>query len=285
MKRNSEKEGYRPQAARLQSICQALKSFDRHRPDRAFGDWVEMMAIAFSNSVDHGHYDEREARYLQIASDYTRDEMKVFPRLMGELVLYLEREGYCDVFGQIFGELELQNSWRAQFFTPYHVSRMIARMTFDENFIRGRIEDQGFITACEPCCGAGGMVVAMAHALEDISVNYQKHLHVSAVDIDPRCVHMTYVTAALFHIPALIYEGNSISMEMRNVWATPAHFWGGWNAKLQKHRENLSLTERWASMPVSRRAELLEEAGADPALAVELEMPAILAEQPPMAAE
>ena len=54
----------------------------------------------------------------------------------------------------------------------------------------------------------------------------------TAVDIDPRAVHMAYIQLALMHIPAVVVVGNSLSMEMREHWYTPAHILGGWTAKL-----------------------------------------------------
>ncbi|MCQ9372281.1 hypothetical protein NQ024_13740, partial [Corynebacterium sp. 35RC1] len=45
-------------------------------------------------------------------------------------------------------------------------------------------------------------------------------------------VHMTYVQLALLHIPAVVILGNSLMLEEREVWYTPAHVLGGWNRKL-----------------------------------------------------
>jgi len=36
--------------------------------------------------------------------------------------------------------------------------------------------------------------------IRDACINYQQHLHVTAIDIDPKCVHMAYVQFALLHI-------------------------------------------------------------------------------------
>src|SRR5579863_8704513 len=51
--------------------------------------------------------------------------------------------------------------------------------------------------------------------------HYQKHLHVTAVDVDPKCVHMTYLQLSLLHVPAIVVHGNSLSLEEFGHWYTP----------------------------------------------------------------
>ena len=86
----------------------------------------------------------------------------------------------------------------------------------------------------EPACGAGAMVIALAQAMLAADINYQRHLHVTAVDIDPRAVHMAYIQFSLLHIPAHVMVGNSLSNEVREHWFTPAHILAGWSARLAR---------------------------------------------------
>ena len=53
------------------------------------------------------------------------------------------------------------------------------------------------------------------------------------MDIDRRAVHMAYIQFALLHIPAVILDGNTLSLEFRDVWKTPAHFLGDWDARFK----------------------------------------------------
>jgi hypothetical protein len=57
---------------------------------------------------------------------------------------------------------------------------------------------------------------------------------VTAVDVDPKCVHMSYLQFSLLHIPAVIIHGNSLSLEEFGRWYTPAHIMNGWNWKLRR---------------------------------------------------
>ncbi|EJE6497691.1 SAM-dependent DNA methyltransferase, partial [Salmonella enterica] len=78
------------------------------------------------------------------------------------------------------------------------------------------------------------MVIALAQEMQDAGINYQQHLHVTAIDVDPRAVHMAYVQFSLMHIPAVVIVGNSLTLEEREHWYTPAHVLGGWNMKLAR---------------------------------------------------
>ena len=103
----------------------------------------------------------------------------------------------------------------------------------DKESLAAKIAERGFVTAQEPACGSGAMVIALAHEMKAAGINYQRHLHVTAVDVDPKCVHMAYVQFSLMHIPAVIIHGNSLSLEEFGRWYTPAHILDGWDWKLR----------------------------------------------------
>lgn len=199
-----------------------------------FSDFVEMAALAMSNSIDLMQHHVREERYMQIIARYEPDEQKRFPQILGELVCALEF-GPDDVMGKVFAELEQGNSSRGQFFTPYSVCQMMAMLQVgDGSDIRTKINERGYVTVSEPACGAGAMVIAMADAIKSKGINYQQHMHVTAVDIDSRAVHMAYLQFSLLHIPATIILGNALTLEEREHWYTPAHFMGLWQQKLSR---------------------------------------------------
>ncbi|WP_337847863.1 N-6 DNA methylase [Sphingomonas sp.] len=217
-------------------IRNVLKLFNAHghRHDRytLFSDCMELIAISISNSVDSRSRLEREARYLEIVGRYDRPAVEMFPQVFGEITMALEA-GPGDVLGSIFTALEIHNKNRGQFFTPYPVCQMMAGvMLGSAEDARALIEAKGFVSAMEPACGAGAMVIALAEAMLAAEINYQRYLHVTAIDIDSRAVHMAYIQFALLHIPGHVIVGNSLSLETREHWFTPAHILGGWNGKL-----------------------------------------------------
>jgi len=208
------------------------RSQPRHDLYTVFGDCMEAIAIAMANSIDLRAREPREARYLDIVGRYRREIVELFPQLLAELVQALEAAP-GDVLGTLFHELDLHSKARGQYFTPYALSRCMAQATVGkrEN-VEAMIAQHGFVTAMEPACGAGSMVIALAEAMRDIGHHYQHHLHVTAIDIDPRAIHMAYIQFSLLHIPAHLMVGNALSGEMQDHWFTPAHILGGWTARL-----------------------------------------------------
>ncbi|TCQ74747.1 N-6 DNA methylase [Ochrobactrum sp. BH3] len=197
-----------------------------------FSDWCECAAIAMSNAADLTRFEKREARYLEIVRKYEKPELLIFTDIMGEVTLAMEEKPQ-DVLGTVFHALELHNTARGQFFTPYSICSMMARMTMGtRDELQQKLHERGFICAQEPAVGAGAMVIALAEAIRDMEINYQQCLHVTAIDIDPRAVHMSYIQFTLMHIPAVVLQGNSLSMVFQEQWHTLAHVMGNWSRKL-----------------------------------------------------
>lgn len=206
----------------------------RHHLYQVFADFVEVSAITLSSRFDWAAAQTREQRYLQITARYTPDEQKLFPQMFGEFVLAFDHQP-GDVLGTTFGELELGNSAAGQFFTPYHLCRLMASITVGSgDGMKAIIAHRGFVTASEPACGAGAMVVALCEAMSEAGINYQQQLHVSATDVDSRAAHMAYLQCSLMQVPAVVIIGNTLSGEVRERWYTPAHCMGLWDIKLHR---------------------------------------------------
>jgi type I restriction-modification system DNA methylase subunit len=206
----------------------------RHSAWQVFSDFVELSALSISNSVDKRYYKERETIYLEVIKKYDRKEGELFPKMFGELILALEIE-MTDILGEIFMEMELGSKWKGQFFTPMSVCRATAKLSLGN--IGELIEQKGFVTVSEPACGGGALVIAFAEALRDRKLNYQQTMVVEAVDLDIKAVHMSYLQLSLLGIPAKVFHGNTLSMEMYSEWRTPTYILGGWWYKKQKEQK------------------------------------------------
>jgi hypothetical protein len=227
----------------MNPITKAIQGMaHRHSPHHIFSDFIEMGAIAVSNAVDKDQSVEREARYMQIVGKYSKDEPNKIAELLGMLIMELERNPR-DVLGETFHELELHNTYKGQFFTPYPICRMMSEMTFFKDDAQGKIDQRGYIRAAEPSCGSGAMVIGLADVMKSNGINYQQYLHVTATDLDSRCVHMAYLQLSLMHIPAVIVHGNTLSLEEFGHWYTPAHFMGLWDWKLKRERAIETIAE------------------------------------------
>jgi hypothetical protein len=217
-----------------QQFCKTLTSLaGRHQTWRLFADFCELAAMCLSNVVCRS--DEREQRYLAVAQTYDKDEMRVMCELLGIVTEGLEADNdrpSCDFLGECFQELELASHWHGQYFTPWHLALALAQLvgpTADHPAIRTR----GWITASEPACGAGVMVLALAAAMRDQDLNPHTQLHVTAVDVDATAAYMAFIQFSLWHIPAVVVIGNSLSLEVRHQMWTPAHWLGMWDERMR----------------------------------------------------
>jgi len=62
--------------------------------------------------------------------------------------------------------------------------------------------------------------------------NPAERLWVQCIDVDRIAALMCYIQLSLWNIPAQIYVGNTLSLEFRERFFTPAHYLNGWNEKL-----------------------------------------------------
>lgn len=244
-------------APRKELIKLLQASRGRHDMWRIWSDWVEMCAISISNAVDLAQRPEREARYLQIVKAYEADELQRFSQALAALVMVLEDEGFGDVLGSVFMELELGSKWAGQFFTPYSLCLMMAHQILGDE-AKATIEARGFITVNDPAVGGGAMPVAMANALHDQGINYQQHLHITCQDVDLKAVHMAYVQLSLLHVPAVVIHGNTLKVEALSHWYTPAHIVGGWTYKLRGDRAHIETEPATAAVAEPAQASLFD---------------------------
>ena len=210
----------------LDELIQRMGS--THSTWKVFDDFLAISTISVSNAVDQESWDEREKEYLSIVSRYSKQEMESFVCMFSELVLALEdksdRPG--DVLGEVFPDLELHNHYTGQFFTPQHLSDFMGDITAID--VGRIIEKHGYCSILEPASGSGTMLLGFAQAMKQQGYNYQKQLLAQAVDVDIRCVHMTYLQLSLYGIPAVVIHGNSLTMEEWSHWKTPMYQLGGW---------------------------------------------------------
>ena len=95
---------------------------------------------------------------MRIMGTYREAERRVFGQLFTIMAEALETDPNQDFLGEMFMALELGNHWKGQFFTPYNVCRMMAKMqiTTADALISGR----GWVGVNDPACGAGALLIA-----------------------------------------------------------------------------------------------------------------------------
>ncbi|RHV83229.1 SAM-dependent DNA methyltransferase [Butyricicoccus sp. OF10-2] len=235
-----------------------LKTFQqlssaRHHPLEVWQDFVLMAACALSNPLDKEHFEEREKRYLQTIRKYNKQEQGMFPELLAQLVMALENNSEQDFLGEAYMRLNLSRKTLQQIFTPYHVCQMMAAIVMGN--ITKQVENQGYITINDPCCGGGATLIAgvheAKHQLEKANLNYQNHVLVVAQDIDETVALMCYIQLSLLGVAGYVKVGNSLTEPMasgdttKNYWFTPMYFANVWTARrmLQNTRLNETISK------------------------------------------
>jgi len=221
----------------------------KHRYE-VFRDFVTMSACALHNGLHQGSSPEtwpqpaqvREQEYLSIIKGYKPEDQREFGALLGSLISALNDEPR-DVLGPLYMELEIASKDQGQFFTPPDLSEMMARMIVAPDLVR-KLEHQPFITAGEPACGAGGMILALVKVMTEAGYDPAQRLWVQAIDVERLAALMAYIQLSLWNVPAEVIVGNTLSWEIREVWYTPAHHLHLWKYRLKRQSETLSVTAK-----------------------------------------
>lgn len=216
---------------RIPTVEEIIKDFQRaataYSAGKIFEDVIACGALAISNAVDFTKYDEREKRYKEIMSGYRTEQQRKLPELFAKVFALLSSVVYDDgtfndYLGEIFMRLNLASDKSGQVFTPFNVSRMMARMIIGDGTAEKANRDDEILTICDPCCGSGAMSLAAIETLQSRGVNYARNVFIECSDIDIRCVQMAYLQLSLAGVPAIIKHQNTLTMETWDVWKTPA---------------------------------------------------------------
>ena len=210
----------------------------RHNRGKVWRDMISLWALDISNAVDSVNRGERETEYKRIAGGYTQDELVMFARLLAKLIDIYEEEGFADVLGALFMEMELGNDAGGQFFTPYNVTRMMARVGVES--AEQAISEHGYTQIADPACGGGATLIAAAEQLVRDGYNYQQCALFAGQDVDCETAMMCYVQMSLLGMPGIVKIENTLKspasdaillMKGPDIWRTPMLETPTWKAR------------------------------------------------------
>jgi type I restriction-modification system DNA methylase subunit len=156
-----------------------------------------------------------------------------------------------ELLGELYMTWEVSNKYAGQFFTPWPIAEMMAKMLSPH----GRILD--------PCCGSGVMLIAAAKNMT--AEQCAKSLFVGQ-DIDFTCVMMCALNLTFFNLNGYVILGNTLMMETRRVFQTTRSYTGGGLHEIPvpelKPEEKAMLEEarKAASSTPSRQRKLIQPA-------------------------
>ena len=192
----------------------------RHNRWTVWADFVVMAAVSISNTVDKSNAKGREETYMSLASKYDKQELECICRMFAEVVSGIDENPDQDFLGEMFMALDLGNDHNGQFFTPYNVCKMMAKMTYGQG-LEEKVEQRGWVSVNDPACGAGALLVAFANECKLQNVNYQTSVLFVAQDIDYIVGCMCYIQLSLLGCPGYVVIDNSLTHPCAGVDGNP----------------------------------------------------------------
>lgn len=200
-------------------------------PQETFADYVRISATALHNAA--AFCQKREDQHLTTIEKYSDNDKQNLCHMLTLIIEMLESKGQpFDVLGEIYSELGLTNDKNAQFFTPFPVSAMCAKVTFDDELMKSK----DFVTVSDPASGTGGMLLAFVREAIERGYNPANKVFVEATDVDEVVALCAYIQLSLWNVPSRVIVGNTLTLEYRGQWYTPAFYLFKWQEMFRVRR-------------------------------------------------
>lgn len=194
-----------------------------------FRDAVTYLASFYRLQIE-GHKQEVAEEYNQMLSKYSEDVIHFFKLFVLDLTKMLSVYPK-DYLGELFQKIGANSSHLGQFYTPSHVSSLMAEVTLgDADFTD---KDKPF-TICDPCCGSGSMLIGAIIVLEKKGVNYASDTMLYATDIDRTAAYMCYLQLNLLGAAAVVTCGDSLMGDVRDTMGTFAAYYQSYVRRLNE---------------------------------------------------
>lgn len=170
-----------------------------------------MTAIACSISnafdIDRDRIDRRKKEENHCVEQIGDPEF--IGTILGIITYALEENPDQDFLGKMFMSLELSSDMTGQFFTPYHVARMLAEVGIDQ--AKADIDQNGWAAINDGACGAGATLIGAVNALKERGINYQDKVCFIANDLDRVTALMCYIQLSLLGCAGYVVVADSLS--------------------------------------------------------------------------
>lgn len=230
----------------FQKLCRTRQAW------QAWSDLMETMACSISNAVDHSpkRFQKREERYAEAIKRL--GGVEVPSKLFAIVVMALERNPDQDFLGQIYMELNLGSRWHGQFFTPYSVCQLMARVSIPDETLLEEVDRRHYVTVNDPACGAGATLIAAVSRFRELKID-QLHFLIAANDIDTVAAQMCYIQLSLLGAAGWVAIANTLSdpvegdplmpveKESQEFYYTPMYFHWAWAGRRRAKAMDMAL--------------------------------------------
>lgn len=142
-----------------------------------------------------------------------------------------------DLLGDAYMRLGIGSRENGQFFTPYHLSRLMADMGLSRTDVERDIAEHGYVTVNDPAAGGGANLIAAANTLKEWGINYQRNAMFVAQELSEMTALACYVQMSLLGMPGIVQIGDTLRLDYRFELFTPM----------------LALDETWLYRMIARR--------------------------------
>lgn len=233
-------------------------------PYQVWSDLMLMFATSLQNSCTRFYlesknktlintWNAREEQYLKTIKQYSAKEQRIITQMFALLTMEYQDNPYQDLLGNIYMQLEIANKNAGQFFTPYNISQMSAKVTINKPMLSKQVHDKGYVSVNDPSVGAGGMLIAAAEVCSNLfkKLNYKNHVYFVGQDIDITCCHMSYIQISLLGLAGYIIHANTLTTPVVDyfkdnslIWTTPYYNMDIWQGRILSHRLGMLMQER-----------------------------------------
>lgn len=211
------KNVFTPRTNEERDFKKVLESIDYSKNRyTVFCDWLLCSALAFAqvSNFDEG----REKRYLETINKYKEEDRMKFSELLAittNAFMVGNSPDFKDFLGDIYMVCGFGSDSQGQFFTPYSICKVMAQMVVKEP------EEGKIFTCSDPAVGGGALPIAYAQALYNKGINYQQYSYFECWDISQNSCCISMIQMSILGMPATIVRGNSLSLDVYEVWETP----------------------------------------------------------------
>lgn len=194
-----------------------------------FWDMIGYFACLLSARTDPVHQAARVGHLKAIMSRYKKSEVaaiqETFIALTEAISGNVRVGSYDDILGPAFLEIGANDKSLKQDFTPPDVARLMVKLLGERTIF---LPEKGFVDIADFTCGSGTLLLTAAEEFAASGINTTEQLVLFAADLSPICAQMAYLQFSLYGIPAVVVQGNSLTLQEDARWYTPVYIWNKW---------------------------------------------------------
>lgn len=204
--------------ASVDNIVKKIQSLvHKQNYDEIFFDWVRCMFYTYSNTCNKIGAEDREEKYKNIVKKYGEGIINVFIECNVELIRLFEKN-IDDYLGKIHHKLEVHNKMKGQFFTPFHISKLMAETRVNE--LIKELNSKKRIKIMDTACGSGCLILGILAVLKEKGINYQNKIFISCSDLDENVIQMAYIQLTLAGAKARCKNEDALTGKCFESWDT-----------------------------------------------------------------